>query len=169
MKETILSVLVVIVAVLGAVAYVQETEIQAQEQSIQQLGSKVETLSSAEALDLQSKCSRQAQEDYKSGGWEKDTSAYYNDHYDASLNKCFVFVHDIFADTQDPTTMDESADLYDAFELVEYGDFLQTGFATKNGAPPYCDVTLPSGQQATCHSEAEFRNLIKTYMGPDFN
>jgi hypothetical protein len=60
-----------------------------------------------------------------------------------------------------------SKNLYDAFEGKEYASYIWSTQKDKKfwEVPPLrCKITLPSGQEKTCHSTEEFDELVKQYM-----
>jgi hypothetical protein len=170
MRDVALSVVGIVVGLLAMIVYFQEVEIQGQQKLIAQLGTSVESISQATDLDLQDKCAKQAQHMFDSGGWNKDKRAFYFDHYNSSLKKCFLFIHDYIDDSTAAGALDLTEDLSDAFELTEYGYYFQAISSDPTKVAPIdCEMTLQNGQQATCHSEDEFTEFVKSYMGEDFH
>ena len=63
-----------------------------------------------------------------------------------------------------PGTIWVSRNVYDAFELKEFGTYLRHMEKGKRDVDQ-C-ATLPSGEEHLCHSENEFTQLVKVYMDP---
>ena len=80
MKQ-ILAILIIVIALLGYKLNV------ALETNTKQTAS--------ENLDLQAKCSRQADFTFKEGGYGKNNYATYVNHYNSKLNKCFMEISSI--------------------------------------------------------------------------
>ncbi len=112
------------------------------------------------SLDLQEKCARQSQAAFRRDGFEKEQLASFSNHYSEKLNRCFV---------QYDSTKGNlvSKVVSDAFEGKVYGSYMWRADKVKKywEVPPIqCTVTLPSGEEKTCHSSDEFDSLVKEYM-----
>jgi len=171
MKNPVTLVLGLAVAVLAAFAYLQSTGLKEHEKQltdartkVQELDVKLAAKAASEALDLQARCAKQADEAFRIIGLAKNRSAGYISHYNRMLGKCFI-------KTMDNATYDKTLWTYktlvDAFELKQYGDYMWHTDPPKKAweVPPFtCTVTLPSGEEKACNSDAEFEALVKEYM-----
>ncbi len=118
------------------------------------------------SLDLQEKCAKQAQQAFKRDGFEKEQLASFSNHYSEKLNKCFVR-YDTTDASSTPGIMFVNKVVSDAFEGKVYGEYMWRSDKVKKywEVPPVqCTVTLPSGEEKTCHSPDEFDTLVKQYM-----
>ena len=128
---------------------------------------KVELASNRDTLELQSKCAKQAQEEFNSEGWSKDALAGFTNHYNAKLNKCFIQVDSTDPKTAGDGTIFTSTTVSDAFVGKVYGEYNWKSDKVKKYwevAPFMCKVTSPSGQETFCHSDDEFKTAMKQYM-----
>src|SRR5579859_3222535 len=155
--RTVAALLLVVCVGLGLFAYRQVDALREQRQQVQQLNAKLALMSVTNTLDSQEKCARQAREEFKLYGWDKDAMAYVLNHYDAKLNKCFMQVRD--TDTRSvPGTIVTSDTVLDAFEGKEYASYIWSTQKNKKywQVPPLeCKVTSLSGQETVCHSSEE--------------
>jgi len=136
------------------------------------LRGKLDAVSRNATLDLQEKCATQARIEFDSEGWDKPTlqraatSATFVNHYNTKVNKCFIQVDS----TDDKTAPGETflgTSISDAFEGKNYAQYDWKVDKTKKywEVPPfYCKVTPLSGEPITCHSDGEFKQLIKQFM-----
>ena len=81
----------------------------------------------------------------------------YENHYNASLNKCSINVEQIFVGPEVTITVG----LYDAFENKKYASLIVMSHKKE---PQLCRVMQVNGEEQVCNSDAEYKNLIKTYM-----
>jgi hypothetical protein len=115
-------------------------------------------------LELQEQCAKQAREEFKQAGWDKDSN--FTNHYNEKLNRCFMLIEKTDAKL-DPGTIWRTKILADAYEGRTIGLF---SWHTEKGkkyweVPPFqCEMMPPSGEKAICKSEAEFDEFVKTYM-----
>jgi hypothetical protein len=121
-------------------------------------------LSPAAKLELQSKCAKQAREEFISYGYSTSTG---NDtlvnHYNEMQNRCYMEI----------TSMNDKGlnkFIQDAFERKIYGSYSQLYRTAGKGADERfetpimeCYVIMPNGEQKTCHSSDEFEALAKQY------
>ncbi len=119
------------------------------------------------SLSLQEKCSGAAKkyflEEYPhSFETDKDGTLWaynYQCHYSRKLDKCFI----LFITSSYPKDKDEPVlffeDVYDVFERKPHGSFLRTQYKNFNWPVKDCSVG-----DNICHSEGEFKALIKPYM-----
>jgi hypothetical protein len=136
------------------------------EKQNRELTAKLEALGKSKTLDLQEQCAKQAEEVFKFGKWDKESLADYTNHYNATLNKCFIEIQSMDAKTAPPDIFTNKT-VSDAFEGKGYGEYMWKSDRVKKywEVPPLqCRVTLPSGEERFCHSSDEFDQLIKQYM-----
>lgn len=130
------------------------------EKKTKDLEMKLNSSQQSSLLDLQSKCSSQADAEYKTQGWgNKGTSSYIN-HYNRRLNKCFLQVY-VFG-TVINRQLYGSTYVTDAFEGKTYGTYY--GKSGQDEKPNLCTTTSLTGEDTFCHSEYEFKAAIKQYM-----
>jgi hypothetical protein len=165
MKNVVIVVLVVIAGVLGLFAYLQTVSLRQQRGRAQELTVKLDSALKISSLELQEKCARQSLEEFKYH-WEGQEMSDYTNHYNPRFNKCFVLVQ--YGDTKMlPGTIYTYRMLEDAFEGKVYATY---SWRTEKGKffwdvpPTECKVTLPTSEEKTCHSPAEFDALVKQYM-----
>jgi hypothetical protein len=115
----------------------------------------VHAQSAKETYDLQERCGKRAAEIYQKDFGQNVTSdtsstviANYENHYNLRLNKCFM-LEDSMTYTKDAKEGIKILTLADINENKIYGSF----------DPMECTV-----QERSCHSEQEWRALIKPYM-----
>jgi len=125
-----------------------------------------QVLSAAASFNFQERCAKQAREQFKQLGWDKEQMAGFTNHYNEKLNKCFVLIENTDAKSS-PGTIWTNVVLMDAFEGRELG--LYSWHTEKDKkyweVPPFqCEVNLPSGEKKICNSREEFDELIKIYM-----
>lgn len=145
----------------------QRATIAEQQEQLTDLKARLETRSKVSSLDLQEKCARQAYEQFRQSGWDKEPTAGFSNHYDETLNKCFVLIENTDAKTA-PGTIWTNKTLVDAFEGKVFGTYSWHTVKNKKywEVPPFeCKAALPSGEEKICKSPAEFDELIKPYMG----
>jgi hypothetical protein len=110
------------------------------------VNAKLESRSGAASIELQEKCAKQAREQFRQSGWEKERLASFESHYNEKLAKCFMLTRNTeFA----PVTFSTFMILADAFEGKVLGNYSwRSDRANKEYSeiPPIeCNVTLPSG------------------------
>jgi len=154
--------LAIAAGILGVCAGWQTVILYQQRRQVRELTARLESASNTARLDLQAKCAKQARE-FLSQFDNRDVVETRN-HYNAGLNKCFVETRTVsFAFG----SRSESKVLTDAFEGKDYGSYIfvaKPHEADWQVSPAECKVTLPSGEETTCHSSDEFDALIKQYM-----
>lgn len=117
-------------------------------------------------LELQEQCAKQAREEFKQAGWDKDWAGFTN-HYNEKLNRCFMLVEITDASKSTLGMIWRYKTLTDAFEGKTIGLFV---WHTEKGkkyweVPPFqCELTPPAGERVFCKSEEEFDEFVKTYM-----
>ena len=137
------------------------------EKQNKELMAKLEDVSKQSSLDLQSKCAKQAREEFNSEGWRADTLAAFTNHYNKQLSKCFIEVTSSDTKTAGDGTIFQSTVVSDAFEGKTYGEYHWKSDKVKKywEVPPFlCRVTSMTGQETVCHSDDEFKAAVKQYM-----
>jgi hypothetical protein len=145
----------------------QRATIADQQKQLTEMKTKLETRSKVSSLDLQEKCAREAFQQFKQDGWDKEPTAGFSNHYDETLNKCFVLIENTDAKTA-PGTIWTNKTLVDAFEGKMFGTYSWHTVKNKKywEVPPFeCRAVLPSGEEKICQSRAEFDELIKPLYG----
>lgn len=166
MRNATLVLLVLVVGLLGILLYSKNVLIASQRSQIEDLKGKLDSKSKVDNIELQEKCSKQAQEAFRRDGFETKGLDWFTNHYSQKLNKCFVLYHTTDAKAT-PGTVLENDLLSDAFEGKVYGHYLWQSDKVKKSweVPPIvCSVTNLSGEEQTCKSSDEFDALIRTYM-----
>jgi len=122
-----------------------------------------------EQYELQERCGKRAEQVFKSdnpgqsggsmitnteGG--QDVTSYQN-HYSATMNKCFYLLITTGVNYKEhPQYTTTLMTLLDLNENKEYGTFFER---SDRSAPLHCNV-----QEKICHSEREWRELLRHYM-----
>jgi Tfp pilus assembly protein PilV len=91
MKPAI-ALLVLAVGVLCSLAYSQNSALHQQENQVRQLQAKLDAIPKTASIELREKCARQAREEFKLYGWDKEAMAGVVNHYDMRLDKCFMMI-----------------------------------------------------------------------------
>jgi hypothetical protein len=117
--------------------------------------------------ELQERCGKRAAEIFRQEFGDEDTSisntetgesiTTYNNHYSATLNKCFFL--EIVTNISYKSTPEDTSTMMTLFDLndhKEYGDYFKSSLDSN---PATCNV-----KNAVCHSESEWRELLKPYM-----
>jgi type II secretory pathway pseudopilin PulG len=167
MRDALIVALIMAVCVLGYLLHSQKTVLTEQQQQIHDLEAKFEARATSARLDLQEKCSKQAREDYREDGWNKEPMASFTNHYNEKMNKCFVLIQNTDPAKPDDGTLFVTKTLFDAFEGTSYGEYMWRSDKSKKYwevAPLHCMVTLLSGAEKACHSSDEFDAMVKPYM-----
>ena len=167
MKNTLTVLLLFCVAALGFFVYLQTASIKELQKEAATLAAKIEERTKTGNLDLQQKCAAQAHTQFVQSGFEKQAMAGYVNHYNEKANSCFMVISSTDTRTS-PGRIFTNLMLLDAFEGKVFGNYAWQSDPAKKywENPPFmCDVTLPSGEKKQCKSDAEFRELIKVYMG----
>lgn len=118
----------------------------------------------SEALGLQAQCAKQAKAAWVDGGYSCTPMASYENHYNAKLNKCFMYVQSyniIAGNGYDNRT------LIDALENKSYGLYilhLMNGSGGGQLRPVKCTVQTVGGEVVDCESKADFEARVKPYM-----
>ncbi len=109
-------------------------------------------------------CADQAHARFRLLGWDSQPSASFKGHYNAQLEKCFVQIENTSSSLG---TVWKSTTLSDAIGGTTFGSYSwrgKPGQKSADVAPYTCEVTMPGGARSGCRSDADFKELIKTYM-----
>ena len=103
---------------------------------------------------------------FKSGGWATKPNAGFISHYNAKLGRCFIQISETDVTK---TSVSISKPVFDAFEGKTYGDYLWFNYLPDKKsafeiAPQVCKITLLSGEEKACQSEAEYNASMKAYL-----
>jgi type II secretory pathway pseudopilin PulG len=156
----VIALLLAAVGVLGMFARRQTTALRVARQQIQDLSAKLDLASKSVSLDLQEKCAEQALKTWKSGGWDKLKNATYSNHYNSSMNKCFMRIENSIPDRSGAVFASDR--IVDAYEGTVYAEL--TWKLDEAGNAMRCEVTIPSGEEVQCTSPEEFDSLVEQYM-----
>ena len=132
------------------------------EEENKQLRSKIDALTKNGTLEFQDKCAKQAKVVFDSERRGKDDITSYTNHYNATVNKCFIEEY-----SNEPHIFSVSRTVSDAFEGKEYGQYFWSNPERKKYwevPPTLCKVTPLSGEETFCNSSEEFDGLIKQFM-----
>jgi hypothetical protein len=162
MRNFLIAVLAIAVCVLGFMVHSLNVTVN----TLKQPQKSADSTPTVPSIELQSRCAKQAEEVFKSGGWSRKSFADYISHFNVKLGRCFVEISDT---TADKATASSSRSLSDAFEGKEYGSYVWVNVLSQHKkywevAPTECKVTMPSGEEKTCQSIEEFDTLAKAYM-----
>jgi hypothetical protein len=154
------------VIVVSCVVYTKESKIIEQNRAIADLNKEIGDIKRARSMfDSQERCAEQARKTFDDLGYKKKPSAGYENHYNETMNKCFIAISDT-----EPSTAGAfftSRMVFDALEGKTYGEYMWRSDKKKKfwEVPPFmCRVTSPSGEQHRCQSDEEFKELLKPYM-----
>ena len=142
----------------------QREALQGQERQIENLSAQLESNSATVDLELQSKCARQAGEEFKLEGLDHEHFASYSNHFNKQLGKCFGATQNSSFTSGIPSTSKNLVDAYEGRVLAVYWWTNPSGKKYWAVSPIGCEVIMPSGEKKTCHSSEEFDELIKVYM-----
>jgi hypothetical protein len=163
------ALIILLLAAVGGLCYwvhSMQATIASKDKQIRELSEKART----SGIELQGKCAERAALVFRDWGWAKKPNAWYENHYNEELGKCFVLIADKDAESTTGMTATETfvyRQLFDAFEGKQYADYgwhFEEGKGYSEAAVDTCEVTARSGEKRTCKSQDEFDALAKTYM-----
>lgn len=132
---------------------------------VRELRSQLADKSQHEQFELQKECSLQAAKVFSQLGWslsevKNGSTASFESHYNAEMNKCFMLLHIVTFSTGAAM---ESTLLSDAYAQREYATLnLTSGSSVK---PIFgCSLTPLHGDERKCATEAEFKSFVAGYM-----
>lgn len=145
---------------LGVLTVQQATTIKKQEGQIAAANDRRKS----EAITLQSQCAKEAKGAWAQGAYSRIPMSSYSNHYNAALNKCFIYMKSyniISGNGYDNRT------LVDVLENKSYGLYIlhvMNGDGAGSLRPVKCTVQAPSGEVVECESLADFEARVKAYM-----
>ena len=177
-KTGIIIILSMFVGILFLIVHSQANALRLERVKANELNDKLASLPEIISLDNQEKCARQADEAFKRDGWNKRDGAFFVNHYNGKLGKCFVYIEhtgviassvSLLEPIPNPEDIWTTKEVLDAFEGKPYADYMWHMDKIKQywEVPPFeCWAILPSGEKKVCHSPGEFDSMIQEYMGP---
>jgi hypothetical protein len=125
--------------------------------SILMLLTSVAAASTKEQYDLQERCGKQAAELFNKDHGEAPGASFEN-HYSIALNKCFIVEQFLVVNGSSPSgyVIEFASDINDHKAFASFSG--RFGFGNSD-TPTVCQVN-----EKSCHSEAEWRELLKPYM-----
>ena len=134
MRDAVMILLLVAVGILGYLIHSTNAVLLDQQRQTKDLSAKLESRAKTDALELQEKCAKQAALFFEDSGWKKKPQAEYANHYNQSLNRCFILIED--TDATNPNMIWEHKLLLDAFEVRDTGHI--AGTATRKRSTGKC-------------------------------
>ena len=122
-------------------------------------------------LEVQKKCADQAKTFWKEGGYseiQKDIANNYTNHYNQMVGKCFIEITS--NDMQNISTSGnviETADLWDAFEGIQYASYMRVINSKKNLDSVYICFIDMHAVERPCKTREEWDGYTSTYMGAE--
>lgn len=113
--KVLMALLVVVVAAIVWQVYSQKATVADLQKRLDAMHTKLEAQPYNASIDLQEKCAKQAREQYRQSGLEKEAAAGFSNHYNEKFNKCFMVIENTDAKTT-PGTIWTHKTLIDAFE-----------------------------------------------------
>jgi hypothetical protein len=153
---TVLLALPLLAATVGC----NDDKVRQLEKQNQELRAKLNDVKKGSNLELQKKCADQAAAKFKESDWSRPERAVYTNHYQQTMNRCFVRIDDTEAWNLSSSTVIK---ILDAFEGKVYGDY-ERSMSKEETFWMVCKVTLLSGEVKLCQSQKEFNELVKVYM-----
>jgi type II secretory pathway pseudopilin PulG len=145
---------------LGVLASQQAATIKEQQRQIAAANERRKS----EALGLQAQCAKQAKAAWVDGGYSNSPMASYENHYNATLNKCFIYMQSY--QIISGNGYDNRA-LLDVLENKSYGLYIlhvMNGSGEGRLRPVKCTVQTVSGEVVDCESKDDFEARVKPYM-----
>lgn len=163
MKLTIALLGIALIILIG-IMRTQSNNIQELQGEVRQLNAKL--AEGARADEVQRACAAQAGKVFDAAGYPKSDFAAYASHYAAKLDKCMMRVLHTDAQSARGKMIWLYVNVLDASDGRQYGTYTWHTLSSKKFLivpPATCEVTLPTGEQKTCHSMDEFEELVKVY------
>lgn len=158
--RAIILILVAVAIGLGALASQQAATIKEQQGQLTAANDRRKS----EALKLQAQCANQAKAAYGEGGYTAIPMASYENHYNATLNKCFMYIktYNIIAGNGY-----DNRTLVDVLENKSYGLYIlhvMNGKGDGQLRPVKCTIQTVAGEVVTCESLPDFEARVQPYM-----
>jgi len=129
------------------------------EKQNQEILAQLHQQKAGQTYDLEAKCAEEAKR-YFNENWRADqmtAGLLYSNHYNRSLNKCFILVRDqTFINPKEEWHRDVT--LSDVHERTDYARFVESHSGTSTSLTN-CEIAGTS-----CTSEQDFENRVKPYM-----
>ena len=164
MKLTIVLLGIALIILIG-IMRTQSNNVQELQSEVRDLNAKLAARSKAD--EIQASCAAKTGKVFETLGYPRSEFAGYESHYNAKLDRCMLRV--LHTDTQSTggKMIWVYINLLDASDGKQYGTYAWHNVASKKFLivpPATCEVILPGGEQKTCHSLAEFEELVKAYL-----
>jgi outer membrane murein-binding lipoprotein Lpp len=144
----------------------QNEKIAELEKQNEELKAEVEKNDATADYDLQAKCSTDAKS-WFNDNWSRDKDTTFLDftnHYNKSLNKCFISVEYHFSLPAD-AGWENDVTFWDVYENAKYGDFSEEHFIYFKPTPrTYDKVTMCYVADKKCAAAGEYNDLLRPYM-----
>ncbi|HKW02284.1 MAG TPA: hypothetical protein VJN96_20850 [Vicinamibacterales bacterium] len=128
------------------------------------LRQQIDGLKRTNNLDVQAKCAKDAREffnkDWATGRDDKTQLLDFSNHYNESMNRCFILINYNFL--MGSSGWSQTASLYDVYDHLQVGDFAALNIY-RNGADQ-TTVNRCSVAGIQCTSGAEFNERIRPFM-----
>jgi len=127
-----------------------------------ELTAKLNSKTASENLELQGKCSQQAQTVFLQLGYKNGGVDFYESHYNPKLTKCFVAIH-----STDMHSGANTQNLLDAYEQKQYATYFWMPDKVKKYwevPPETCSLNPGTPNETTCKSEDEYKAFVARYM-----
>lgn len=152
-------------------AFSQQLSIAADQKMISAISQSSELGTAQFELVAQERCAAQSKEvlnqaEADANAQNPPTEWSVEDHYNVSMNKCFVMVTSQNAAPSGSGLFAESDIISDAFERKTYAEFFGVLRGPTLQGLTSCEVYLQSGQWAKCSSPDQFDKLVSQYLGP---
>jgi hypothetical protein len=115
-------------------------------------------------MDLQERCSRQAEHVFKQSGWREDLGSGYQSHYNMALGRCLIEMDGRDANEKFVTT---TKSVTDAFENRVFALYVWMSQPPKKywEVPPFqCELTPSANEKRTCTTEQEVDDFAAGLM-----
>ena len=173
----LIAIMVALAVALGWQLTVEKATNSQMQGQLAELTSKLGDRAAHENLDLQAKCSVQAEKVFRQvdkelrqppvfGMTTLVNSHFQTSHYNTKLNKCFML-------TESSTSLDMNVrsstfiNLSDAYEQRVYAAYMWTSDKVKKYwevPPTVCTLIPSSAEEATCKSKEEFDAFVARFM-----
>lgn len=115
---------------------------------------------SATNWDHERQCSAAAEHFFNESGWsDKNSGAWYENHFNRRLNRCFILVRSNISEGQNLVQSTALMDVNDGESIGQYGKNIPFGKADYAVKPFTCDVL-----DKYCQTTEEFDAFVKPYM-----
>ena len=173
MKVAVAVLLAIVLALVWGLTTEMVTNRQ-QRSQITELTSKLSDSSTRENLELQERCTLQAEKAFKQLGYkdggelQNGVETTYRSHYNAKLSKCFIGLESNTFVTRTNTLMGTKVKyLLDAYEKRAYGEYMwipREGKKYWEVPPVLCRLSPLSADENFCKSDEEYTAFEARYM-----